>query len=310
MNILTFDIEEWFHILDNDSTRSPYEWEGYEERIHANVDRILELLDRHGQKATFFVLGWIASEYPGVVRRIDREGHQIGSHSDLHQLCYEMSREDFISNTRRSIEKLEDLTGKKVTCYRAPGFSIKYENRWALECLLELGIETDCSIFPTRRAHGGFEEFGTARPSVVEIDGMRLKEFPINTLKLLGRPLVFSGGGYFRLIPYPLLRRLSERSDYVMTYFHPRDFDPGQPVIPELGYVRRFKSYYGLDSAYDKLDRWLGEAEFTDLETADRMVNWEYVRPLKLDVGKPEPRTAGRPEHGETKNPNTKNGTR
>ena len=137
MKILTFDIEEWFHILDNGSTREPQQWARYEERIYRNVDRILELLDSHQIKATFFILGWIAQNYPDLVTKIDREGHHIGSHSNLHQLCYELSPKQFKEDTRESIYRLEDIIGKKVTTYRAPGFSIKYENRWALEILLD-----------------------------------------------------------------------------------------------------------------------------------------------------------------------------
>lgn len=286
MHILTFDIEEWFHILDNESTRGPAQWAGYEKRIHRNVDRILELLDRHDQTATFFVLGWVASKYPDVVRKIDAEGYQIGSHSDLHQLCYELKPGQFREATRRSIDTLQQITGKKVTCYRAPGFSITYENRWALEVLMELGITTDCSVFPTRRAHGGFEEFGQAHPSLISSNGHTLREFPINTVQVLGRQMVFSGGGYFRAFPYVVIRRLSARTDYVMTYFHPRDFDPGQPLIPELGLLRRIKTYYGLNSAYQKLDRWLSDEEFVDLSTAEKMINWDFISPISLNVEK------------------------
>ncbi|MEJ2527995.1 MAG: polysaccharide deacetylase family protein, partial [Sulfurovaceae bacterium] len=95
MNILTFDIEEWFHIMDNDSTRTEVQWVRYERRLDANMERIFELLERKQQKATFFCLGWIAREYPHIIRRIHEQGYEIASHSDMHQLAYEQSRDEF-----------------------------------------------------------------------------------------------------------------------------------------------------------------------------------------------------------------------
>lgn len=284
MKILTFDIEEWFHILDNGSTKGPQHWSGYEPRIYRNVDRILELLDRHSLKATFFILGWIAAKYPDIVQKIDANGHHIGSHSNLHQLCYELSEKEFREDTRRSVHLLEDLLGKKITAYRAPGFSIKYENRWALEVLLEQGIETDCSIFPTRRAHGGFESIKVAEPFLLDINGQLLKEFPINTIPLFGKDVVYSGGGYFRLMPYSLIKHWSSGADYVMTYFHPRDFDADQPMISELSWLRRFKSYNGLKSAYAKLDKWLAAETFMSLHEAEQLINWQAQPVCQLDV--------------------------
>lgn len=284
MKILTFDIEEWFHILDNHSTKEPEHWLAYEERIHRNVDRLLELLDRHQSKATFFILGWIAEKYPEVVKKIDSLGHHIGSHSNMHQLCYELTPSQFEEDTRRSILSLEDLIGKKVNCYRAPGFSIKYENRWALKVLSELGIEIDCSIFPARRAHGGFQNIGVAEPFLINIEGRIIKEFPINTISFFGKDLVYSGGGYFRLLPYSLIKRWSSKADYVMTYFHPRDFDSTQPLIQELSLVRRFKSYNGLKSAYSKLDKWLSTDTFINLKEADLQTAWNQKKTCVIDL--------------------------
>lgn len=280
MKILTFDIEEWFHILDNVSTEGPERWTNYEERIYQNVDRILELLDRHELKATFFILGWIAEEYPDLVKKISNLGHHIGSHSNLHQLCYNLSKKEFKEDTKKSIYRLEDLIGKKVNCYRAPGFSIQYKNRWALEILQELGIEIDCSIFPANHAHGGFKEINMAEPFVINTQKGSLKEFPINTVPFLGNNLVYSGGGYFRLMPYMLIRHWSSKANYVMTYFHPRDFDATQPMIKELSLFRRFKSYNGLKTAYAKLDKWLEAEQFINLSEAEAMTNWSGKKHL------------------------------
>ena len=277
MNILTFDIEEWFHILDNASTRTETEWSRYETRIYENMDRIFQLLEDTNTRATFFCLGWVADKHPEIIRRIDAAGYEIATHSYAHQLAYEQSPAEFQEDLIRSIKHLQDLTGKKVRSYRAPGFSIKEFNRWVFPVLMEQGIEVDCSVFSARRSHGGDASLNMFAPGYLNVGGALLKEFPINTAAILGQDLIFSGGGYFRLLPYPAIRRLMNRSDYVMTYFHPRDFDAGQPMIPGLSRMRQFKSYYGLKGCLPKLKQLLTDFPFVDLAEADRQVDWTTV---------------------------------
>lgn len=282
MKILSFDIEEWFHILDNQSTRGEAEWSNYECRVHNNVDRILDILTVNNQTATFFCLGWIAEKYPEIVKKINDLGFEIGSHTDMHQLIYEQSPEQFGKDLSTSIDRLQNITGKKVRAFRAPGFSIREENKWAMDILAENGIEMDCSIFPANRAHGGYRSFLSAGPSIIESRGIKIKEFPVNVYSLFGRRIVFSGGGYFRLLPYSVIRHMMNRSDYVMTYFHPRDFDPDQPVIKDVSLLRMFKSYYGLDLSFIKLKKLLADFEFVDLGTADELVDWSNARVVSL----------------------------
>jgi polysaccharide deacetylase family protein (PEP-CTERM system associated) len=282
IRVLTFDIEEWFHILDTNVSRNETYWNHYESRIHANMERILDLLDRHQQRATFFCLGWIARKYPEVVRAIDKKGFEIGSHSDMHQLVYELGPDGFKSDLEKSLGALQECIGKKTTLFRAPGFSIGKKTPWAFDILASCGIETDCSVFPAHHGHGGFKEYGHATPSIISVNGAEIKEFPINLFSLWGKAVIFSGGGYFRLLPYAVLSPLFQRSPYVMTYFHPRDFDASQPLIPGLPWRRRFKSYFGLKGALSKLDRLLGEFTFTDLQSASKNVDWHNAPIVKL----------------------------
>lgn len=144
------------------------------------------------------------------------------------------------------------------------------------------GIEIDASIFPAERSHGGFAQFGHAEPCWIDIDGMRMKEFPINISSFAGKNLIFSGGGYFRLFPYPLLDVMTKNSDYVMTYFHPRDFDAEQPMVPGLNFVRKFKSYYGLKGCLSKLDKLIKKHEFVDIRTAEASIDWEKAKVVHL----------------------------
>lgn len=274
MKILTFDIEEWFHLLDTNSSRNAEGWNSMESRIHKNVDRILKALQGSNHKATFFCLGWVAKKHPDIIKKIDAMGFEIGSHSSLHQLVFEQGEKAFRQDLVRSIYSLEDILGKKVTVFRAPGFSIGSANPWAFEVLSESGIEIDCSVFPAQHGHGGFKEFGQAKPSIVSVNGKTIKEFPINLFSRYGKKFIFSGGGYFRLLPYPVLLALFKRSEYCMSYFHPRDFDAMQPMLPDLPLRRKFKSYYGLSSAFSKLEKLMKEFEFIDVSSAAMKVDW------------------------------------
>ncbi len=282
MNILTFDIEDWFHILDNDSTKTVKEWEKYESRIHRNMERILCILETHQVKATFFCVGWIAETYPEVVRNIVAKGYEVGTHTRMHQLVYEQTRETFSRDIEFSIKTLEDVTGQKVKYFRAPGFSIREDNKWAFEVLAENGIEVDCSIFPAPRAHGGFPSYTEAVPSLLKYNGIELKELPVSYINILKKPIVYSGGGYFRLFPYSMIKRWTAQSDYVMTYLHPRDFDASQPIIQELSLFRKFKSYVGLKGAEKKLNQWLTDFQFIDIATTMEMIDWEKVPVVTL----------------------------
>ncbi len=283
MNILTFDIEEWFHLLECENTADEKNWENFECRIFTNTERILNLLESKKQKATFFCLGWIARKYPQIIRSIDAGGHQIGAHSDLHKLAYQQSREEFINDLKVCMESIEQISGKKVNCYRAPGFSLKKENKWILEELINLGIIYDSSIFPVKRAHGGFHQFPFQEPCTININGKFIREFPINTLNILSKQIIFSGGGYFRLLPYSLIKYLVKNSNYMMTYFHPRDFDINQPVIDNLSTFKRFKSYYGLKNSFSKFSKLINENEFFSLEDADSNIIWEKAKKIDID---------------------------
>lgn len=282
MNILTFDVEEWFHLLDFDATRTEAEWGKYEVRIYENVDRILDILERTNTKATFFIIGWVAKTYPDVVKKIAAK-YQIGSHTMNHQLVWQQGRAEFRKDVEAGVKMLEDITGKKVECFRAPGFSIRESEAWAFEDLAELGIKYDSSVFPAHHAHGGMPSFPQATPTIIRYNGIEMKEFPICFKTIAGKHLVFSGGGYFRLFPYPLIKKWSkENSDYLLSYIHPRDLDGGQPMLEGLPLARKFKSYVGTKGAAKKLGKWLTDFKFTDIETANEEIRWDMAQIFSL----------------------------
>ncbi len=275
LRILTFDLEEWFHILEHESTRDSSRWMSFESRIHRNTERILTLLLETHQQATFFCLGWVAENYPEVVRTIHSMGFDVASHSHEHRVAAHLGHDEFRRDLLRSMAVLEDATGRKVRAFRAPGFSMTRESTALFDIMAEAGIDVDCSIFPAARAHGGFADFGSDEPVRIKVKDRHLMEFPIRPFRLRGHPIMFSGGGYFRLLPYPLIRLFMRSCGYVMTYFHPRDFDPLQPALHGLSLRRRFKTYIGLGLALGKLRRLLTDFSFVDLRTAENRIDWK-----------------------------------
>ncbi len=282
MNILTFDIEEWFHLLENDYSKNEDDWNKFEVRIHHNMERIFRILEDTHSRGTFFCLGWIAKKYPEVIRQISELGYEVGCHSANHQLVHQLSPAVFREDTISAVKRLEDILGKKITAYRAPGFSITEATPWAFEILAEAGITHDSSVFPAHRAHGGFPSFPSHTPAIINYKGITIKEFPITTTKLLGKDIVFGGGGYFRLFPYPLIKHWTQQQQYMLAYLHPRDLDAGQPMLPGLSTFRKFKSYNGLKGAEHKLMKWLTDFEFIDIETTVKKINWAEILVIDL----------------------------
>ncbi len=280
MNILTFDIEDWYNC---DFISEDFNWDKYEVRIYEGVERVLNELEKRNQKGSFFCLGWIADKHPEIIRQIHNQGHHIGCHSYQHELSFRFTKEEFIEDTLRSKELIENIIGEKVNAFRAPGFSITENNLWALEALADMGFEYDCSLFPADHDYGGFKDYGVSEPAKIILpNGKSIKEFPINIQRVFGKDIVFSGGGFFRLFPYNLIKYWAKRSPYIMTYFHPRDFDTGQPVIKTLPAIRKFKSYVGLKHSFAKFQKLLNDFDFVDIEEADRMIDWDKQRIINL----------------------------
>ena len=281
--ILTVDLEEWFHLLDTDATK-PFElWDEYPSRIADQTYRLLDLFNKYDVTATFFVLGYIASKYPELIQEIKSQNHEIASHGYSHELAFEQSQEQFKKDITRSIEAISGACGSYPNAYTAPGFSIGSKNLRALEVLSECGFEIDCSVFPATRAHGGLSEFNYAKPCLIELkNGRTIKEFPMSTNSFFGKKIVISGGGYFRITPFRLIKYYLDRSDYLMTYFHPRDFDYEQPRISGLTTFRYFKTYVGLSNSLSKLDKLLENSLFVSLKAADASTDWQSVKSIEL----------------------------
>jgi len=263
-NILSVDVEEWFHILEVDGGYTRDDWSGLESRVEANTDALLALFAESGAKATCFVVGWVAERHPQLVRRIADAGHEVASHSYWHEVVVRHDRESLAHDLAASRKLLEDLSGQPVSGFRAPGGSITRETAWALDAVAASGFTYDASLNPGHSSHGGFPTpyFGPHRLRTASGD---LFEVPWSTVGLAGRRLPFAGGGYLRLFPYRVIRACigveNRAGRPVSVYVHPREIDPDQPRMA-LPWRRRFKYYVGLRSTAAKLRALLRDHPF------------------------------------------------
>ncbi len=287
MNILTFDIEEWYMKVVKMGWRDKRA--EYDRYFH----RILDKLDERSLKATFFCLGEMGRLFPETVLEIDRRGHEVGCHSNVHLPLNTLTKEECLDDTRKALDSLEQCLGKKIISYRAPAFSVGEENRWMFSVLTECGIERDSSVYPARRDYGGFPDFGTQRPALIKVGNSFIKEFPIPLAMVAGKQFAYSGGGYFRVLPYGFIRRQMMKSDYTMTYFHLDDLLPeskgvmsaeeyrmhfNKPGTLIERYRRCFRANVGKKGAMDKLMRLLDEMDFIGLSQADGQIkHWDVI---------------------------------
>ena len=255
VHCLSIDLEDWFHFLDLKETTHIEQWQSFEGRVEQMTLPLLSFLDKHGQKATFFVLGWIAERYPDLVLEAARRGHDIACHSYAHALVYKMSPSEFERDLVKALECIEKACGVQARAFRAPGFSINARSLWAFDLLRKHGIEVDSSVFPALRSHGGFP-VAPVRPFFAQTAHGPLLELPISCIEIWGQRLVFSGGGYFRLCPALFVKRAFARAERldepVMTYFHPRDFFTNQPQLA-MSAIRRFRANVNLSKSFTKL---------------------------------------------------------
>ena len=261
VNILQVDVEDWYCDLD------PGEWDKCEPRVVEATERILSILDETGNKATFFILGYVAEQFPELVKKIDSEGHEIASHGYHHGRICGQTPEYFEQDLIRSISILERITGKKVKGYRAPQFTVVKETLWALEILRKHGLEYDSSIFPVKTPLYGIPDsplFPYRIGSDISTSGVDFLEIPLSVYKvpLLGKNVPIAGGFYLRFFPYVFIRhalkRINRGGNVAVCYIHPWELDPGKPRIDSL----KWYHYYRLESTEQKFLRLMQDFKF------------------------------------------------
>lgn len=271
LNAFTVDVEDYFHVTAFARTVSPAAWGDFESRVVNNTRRMLRLLETHDVRGTFFILGWVAERHPGLVREIQKAGHEIGCHSYWHRLVFDQTPDEFREDLLQATKILEEITSERVSAYRAPSFSITERSVWALDVLAEEGYTHDSSIFPVRHdCYGmpGAERFPHALPRPAGT----LVEFPPSVHRWGRWNVPVAGGGYFRLYPARFSLRCLQsinrsHGQPCMFYIHPWEIDPHQPRLP--GSLKsRFRHYQNLHTTERKLEVLLKNFRFGTMSAA------------------------------------------
>jgi len=260
LNAFTVDLEDWYQGLEIDIS----EWDRYEDRLRVGTDRLLDLLEEAGVRATFFVLGSAAERSPELIREIHARGHEIGTHGYSHQFVYRLGEEGFRRDLGRSLEILDHILGVPILGHRAPYFSITRQAEWAFDVLREYGIAYDSSVFPVYNYRYGIPD----APRWIHSIDNGLLEFPISTGRFLGRNIPLGGGAYFRLFPYTFtrlgLRRINTDGRAAVFYIHPWELDFDQPRLP-LPRRISLTHYWNLAGTRERLRRLLREFRFSTM---------------------------------------------
>jgi polysaccharide deacetylase family protein (PEP-CTERM system associated) len=270
MNVLTFDVEDYYQVSAFDSVVRFEDWDRYESRVERNTHRLLELLATAKTRATFFILGWVAERYPDLVKAIASQDHEIASHGYRHKLLTSMTPEQFREDIRRAKGILEDVTGWPVLGFRAPSFTVMKSTLWALPILVEEGFAYDASIFPIRHDRYGMPEADPYYHLRSTSSGM-IWEIPPSTVQFGSLRAPIGGGGYFRLVPYrvlrPLLKQVEGDGHPLVMYFHPWEIDPEQPRL-KAPLVSVFRHYVNLSKTQSRLTQLLADFRFAPIDEA------------------------------------------
>jgi len=265
-NAMSVDVEDWFCVSNLTSAIGAEDWDQCELRVVDNTRRLLKLFGEHQIEATFFVLGWIAERVPELVREIESQGHEIGTHGYSHRMITQMTPEEFEQDLKKALDLMATCTEQPMRGFRAPSFTItKQTAPWALDILARHGIEYDSSVFPI----GLHPDYGIPdSPLGIHAITPSLTEVPLSCAVVLGKKIPCSGGGYFRIFPYAVTRRLIRRCNRqgrpVIFYLHPWEVDPGQPRV-KLPWTRRFRHYCNLKRTERRLGRLLRDFQFTSI---------------------------------------------
>ena len=267
-NILTFDIEDWYHAKL--VHRSVSEWQNYKDRVVEPTLKILKLLSRTNNKATFFVLGYVAEMFPELVQKITNEGHEVASHSYGHQLIYNLNEKKFTEDLKRSKNIIEDILGEQILGYRAPSWSFNESTAWVWNILYENGFRYDSSLFPFKVfLYGSNSHPRFLHQKEIE-QGKVIFEIPPSVIERFGKRIPCSGGFYFRTLPYWFIRFAlncinKKEHQPAVVYLHPWEIDLDQPRFT-IGLRNRFIQYHNLNKTEIKLKHLLNEFKFTSIK--------------------------------------------
>lgn len=265
VGVVSVDVEDYFHAESFSDIVERSRWDSYASRVEPNTRRLLEVLAKLNVRGTFFVLGWVAERFPGLVREIAAGGHELGCHSYWHRLIYKLDPAEFREDTRRAKDVIEQISGEPVRGYRAPTYSVVDGSLWALEILSELGFSYDSSIFPIQHDRYGIPDAPRA-PFRFQTPSGSMTEFPITTFRLAGHNLPVGGGGYLRLLPQIYtrlgLQRVQREGLPSVIYIHPWEIDPDQPRLAGR-LSSRLRHYTNLSRTLERFQSVLQAGSYT-----------------------------------------------
>ena len=277
LHALSFDVEEYFQVANLTAQFPPDSWGEVESRLDVGMERILRALERHGARATFFFLGWIAERHPDWVRRCLEGGHEIASHGYEHLFLQALGRDGLDRDLARTEEALIAAGAPRPRGFRASTFTLTRETWWAMDVLCARGYAYDSSIHPVTHPTYGIADFEPGVSRVEADGGGSIIEFPVSTLRFLGRNLPVGGGGYFRLLPGALTERalgsIERAGRPAAMYFHPWEFDPEQPRIPAPP-LKKFRHYLNLDRTLPRLERMMERFRFGTMNEVLEREGW------------------------------------
>ncbi|MEN7342875.1 MAG: XrtA system polysaccharide deacetylase [Pseudomonadota bacterium] len=248
VNAMTCDVEDYYQVSAFENTIDRDSWARQESRLERNMDVLLRRFDEADTKVTFFILGWIAEQFPTVIRSLADAGHEIASHGYDHRRVREQTPDAFFEDIKKTKSILEDVTGQQVKGYRAPSFSIAEQAAWSHPLLERAGYVYSSSIYPVSHDHYGMPD---APRTPFTVNGGRLLEIPMSTIRIGAKNLPCSGGGFFRLLPvryfkYAIKKLNGNDRQPLVFYFHPWEIDPDQPRVPGISLKTRFRHYVNL----------------------------------------------------------------
>lgn len=282
-NAMSVDVEDWFQVGAFERTIDRRQWDVLPDRVERNVLAILGIFADARIKATFFTLGWIAARYPGLMRQIAAEGHELASHGWDHVRVFTMDRARFAADICDARKAIEDAAGAAVRGYRAPSFSIDARTPWAFAELAEQGYVYSSSVAPIAHDHYGWRE--APRFAFRPCPEAELIEIPVTTALWGRRRIGAGGGGFFRILPYSFsswaIRQVNEGERPAIFYFHPWEIDPAQPRVDRAPLRSRLRHYTNLGRMESKLRRLLRDfrwGRMDDLAALETLRAQEWPR--------------------------------
>lgn len=267
-NILTFDLEDWYHgnFLFEEYGKVTYD----ETRVVEPTETLLTMLRETNNKSTFFVLGEVAEKFPNLIKEIHNQGHEIASHCFEHKLVYDLTKEDFHKDLSKSKAILEDIIGEPIIGFRAPYWSINPDTHWVWDVLKENGIKYDSSLYPFKTYLYGDNNFPRFHHQIKTCVNGPIEEVPPSTLELLKMRIPFCGGFYFRLLPYWIIRwgfnSINKKEDNPgVFYLHPYEIDKNKPKSSK-GFRNNFILHVNVKKAKKKLHKLFTDFDFVSVQ--------------------------------------------